>query len=88
MIQFLRENGYPVDLKFTTPEPYEDKENDFIGYKCDILVDGNICDELIFNDPRARVYYSSGFLAACSWKDEKTKELGQQTNAELEQLNT
>ena len=71
MLRFLKENGYPVDLEFTTPEPYEDKENEYIGYKCDILVDGIIFDEFIFSNNRARANYANGFFTAYKYKDKK-----------------
>ena len=68
MTQYLKENGFPVDLEFTTPQKYEDKENSFYGFKCDVLVDGHHYDELYFTDYRSRAFYANGFFAAYNWE--------------------
>ena len=62
MTQYLKENGFPVDLEFTTPQKYEDKENSFYGFKCDVLVDGHHYDELYFTDIGQEPFMLTVFL--------------------------
>jgi hypothetical protein len=67
MLRYLRNNGYPVDLEFKT-EPYEDKEENFHGFKSEVFVDGVHFTDIIHSKFRSRVQYANGFLGAYEWE--------------------
>lgn len=67
MLRYLKINGFTVDLEFKT-EPYEDKEENFHGFKSEVFVDGNHFTDIIHSNYRDRVHYANGFLAAYEWE--------------------
>ncbi len=69
MLQFLKENGYPIDLEFET-RSYEDEKEDFHGYKSDVFVDGVLYETLIHSEYKSRIYYADGFFSAYRWEAE------------------
>jgi len=88
MLRYLKENGYPVDLEFKT-EPYEDKEEDFHGYKSIVSIDGICFDSIIHSDYRSRVFYANGFFASCNWESTgkykwRGKEITHRENGDLD----
>jgi len=67
MLRYLKNNGFPVDLEFKT-EPYEDKEENFHGFKSEVFVDGNHFTDIIHSNYRDRVHYANGFLGSYEWE--------------------
>lgn len=67
MLQYLKNNGFPVDLFFET-NPYHREEDDYHGWLSKIFIDGFHYKNFIHTDYRDRVKWADGFFAAYEWE--------------------
>lgn len=68
MVEYKKENGFPIDLNVVTEE-YYDVDTDWKGFKSTMTESsGNVIKILYHTEHRARVHWVDGYMTALTNK--------------------